>query len=148
MAARKCLVKKSGEALSYSDLYAYCIGEVGIKPDEYWRLTEAETKVSAPLGLPDQSNLLYEVGGDPVQYGKDDFVVNVGEYNFIMRNNRFYKDIVIFNEALFDDNYLLVAPHFDITVVFNELTILTGGGGDYVNISSALAALSTRWIWT
>ena len=24
-------------------MYAYCIGQCGIKPDEYWRLTEAET---------------------------------------------------------------------------------------------------------
>jgi hypothetical protein len=24
-------------------LYAYCIGQCGIKPDEYWRLSEAET---------------------------------------------------------------------------------------------------------
>ena len=24
-------------------MYAYCIGQCGIKPDEYWKLTEAET---------------------------------------------------------------------------------------------------------
>lgn len=29
--------------MTYSDIYAYCIGQCGIKPSEYWRLTEAET---------------------------------------------------------------------------------------------------------
>lgn len=29
--------------MSYSDIYAYCIGQCGINPAEYWKLTEAET---------------------------------------------------------------------------------------------------------
>lgn len=29
--------------MTYAEMYAYSIGQCGIKPDEYWRLTEAET---------------------------------------------------------------------------------------------------------
>lgn len=29
--------------MTYSDIYSYCIGQCGIKPAEYWLLTEAET---------------------------------------------------------------------------------------------------------
>ena len=29
--------------MTYSDIYAYCIGQCRIKPSEYWKLTEAET---------------------------------------------------------------------------------------------------------
>lgn len=29
--------------MTYSDIYAYCIGQCGVKPAEYWRLSEAET---------------------------------------------------------------------------------------------------------
>lgn len=29
--------------MTYSETYAYCIGQCGIKPDEYWRLSAAET---------------------------------------------------------------------------------------------------------
>lgn len=29
--------------MTYADIYAYSIGQCGIKPAEYWRLSEAET---------------------------------------------------------------------------------------------------------
>lgn len=29
--------------MSYSEIYAFCLGEVGISKDEYFRLTQAET---------------------------------------------------------------------------------------------------------
>jgi hypothetical protein len=29
--------------MSYSDVYGYVIGECGVKPSDYWKMTEAET---------------------------------------------------------------------------------------------------------
>lgn len=35
--------KKNGKGLTYEDLYYVLVGEIGLSPAEFWRLTEGET---------------------------------------------------------------------------------------------------------